>query len=257
MRLVRFCCCVVFACAALIPASTALAVTTVNFGTVSQFTGPADLNLDPANVVYAVNFSNNDPDLTINGVTFLHDRQVIPGFSSVGPNQVTPWQNKPEYGAGADNDNLEQMMNDIRWANAGGGQSLTASADVTAGNDYRLQLLISGNHPESRNWDIRVEGADAVDEITSLGESGETYDVGRSTVYTTDIIGSDGQINVEMGNFFGANDGGDRNPIWQGLIVTDITQAAPVPEPGSIIVFLIVAVIGIAGASFARRRQRR
>ena len=66
--------------------------TTVSLGSVSQFTSVADLGLDPANTIYAVNFSQNDPDLTVGGVTFLHDRQAIPGFSSVGPNNVTPIQ---------------------------------------------------------------------------------------------------------------------------------------------------------------------
>ena len=90
--------------------SREMLATDVIIGSVEQFTGPDDLTLDPALNVYAVNFSQDDPDLVINGVTFLHDRQAIPGASFVGPNEVSPWQGKPEYGGSTSENNLEQVM---------------------------------------------------------------------------------------------------------------------------------------------------
>ncbi|MEX2214490.1 MAG: PEP-CTERM sorting domain-containing protein [Phycisphaeraceae bacterium] len=221
------------------------AVTNVILGNVSQFTGPGGLDLS-GNMVYAVNFSNDDPDLVVNGVTFLHDRQVIPGATFTGPNQVTPWQTKPEYGATTDDNNLEQIMHDIRWANAGAGQILAANLNVTTGNHYKLQVLISGNHSESRVWDITIDGQQAVDEITSLGLTGTPYNVGSSTVWTYQFKAPDSQINILMGNFFGANDGGDRNPIWQGLTLEEL----PIPEPATF------ALVGLGATVLVRRRQR-
>ncbi len=235
----------------------AQADSTVNLGTVSQFTGPGDLNLDPANVVYAVNFSNNDGPRTVGGVTFDPDTAAPAGFSSVGPNEVTPWQNKPEYGPTTDDNELEEIMADIRWANAGPGQTLQADMDVNVGTDYRLQLLISGNHQETRQWDIQVEGMDAVDELSSLGiVSGgvvPTYDPGSSVLYEYEFTAGDDQLNVVMGNLFGDNAGGDRNPIWQGVILSEIPAQQIIPEPNTLA--LVAGVLGIAG--FSRPRSRR
>ena len=198
-----------------------LLATNVVLGDVDQFNGPADLTLDSSKVEYAINFSNNDPDLVINGVTFQHDRQAIPGASLVGPREVTPWQTTPNFGATADDTNLEQVMADIRWALATG-ESLQAHLDVTPGTNYRVEVLISGNHSENRNWDITFEGALAVDEINSLGvQPGASYANNRSTVWRYDFAGpADGTVDITMGgnNFGGTpNDGGDRNAIWQAI----------------------------------------
>jgi VCBS repeat-containing protein len=200
-----------------------LLATNVLLGSVDQFTGPDDLTLDPATVQYAVNFSADSPDVTVNGVTFLHDRQAIAGASFTGPNEVSPWPNTPDYGTSPDDTALEEVMSDIRWAN-GPSQTLNANLDVTAGTNYRLQLLVSGNRPENRNWDISVDGRAAVDSIRSLGVNpGETYSANRSMVYTYDFTAPDNQVNVVMGTLFGVNDGGDDNPIWQGLTLHELT----------------------------------
>src|SRR5687768_13841758 len=130
--------------------------TVVNFGTVTQFTGPTDPNLDlNGQFAYAINFSPDDPVRTVNGLNFIPDTQAIPGATLLGPQQVLAWQGKPEYGVTADADSLEEIMHDIRWASAGAGEKLQATLAVTPGIPYKLQILISGNHFESRRWDIR------------------------------------------------------------------------------------------------------
>ncbi|HEX2750242.1 MAG TPA: lamin tail domain-containing protein, partial [Verrucomicrobiales bacterium] len=193
--------------------------TTVLLGTVSQFTGPDDPALDlTGQFEYAINFSTDDPVRTVKGVTFTPDNQSIPGATLLGPQFVTPWQTRPEYGASADANALEEIMHDIKWADAGAGQKVMATLTVTPGIVYKLQILISGNSAENRNWDIRVNGQNAVDEITSLGaRPGQSYAVNRSTVYSYEFTPASSPVTVEMGNFFGTNDGGDRNPIWQAL----------------------------------------
>ncbi len=209
--------------------ATATAGTTVHFGTVSSFSGPADLDLD-GDIVYSVNFSADDPATTVNGVTFTPDTSPIPGASFTGPNQVTPWQGSPEFGNSVDDNALERILQDIRWANSGSGQTLHANLDVTAGLEYKLQLLISGNHQEQRIWDIRVDGLDCVDEISSLGvQPGAGYSQGSATVYTYQFAATDAQVNVVMGDLFGTSDGGDRNPIWQALTLEKVT-VPPTPE---------------------------
>jgi hypothetical protein len=207
--------------------------TVVKLGNVRQLTGPQDLDLE-GNIVYAINFSADDPIRTVRGVQFLPDRQAIAGVTLVGPQLVTAWQTKPELGSTADANQLEEILHDIRWANAGSNERLRATLNVTAGLEYKLQILISGNRVEDRRWDIRVNGQEAVDEITSLGISpGQSYSPARATVYTYQFTPITTNIVVEMGNLFGANDGGDRNALWQALILERVFIP---PTPDDIVV---------------------
>lgn len=203
--------------------------TVIKLGNVTQIRGPQDLDLE-GQFVYAINFSANDPARTVRGVVFLPDRLGIPGAKLVGPQQVSPWQTKPEFGATADANNLEEVFQDIRWANSGGNERLRAELAVQVGDEYKLQILISANGNETRRWDIRVNGLQAVDEVTSLGVSpGESYSRGRATLYTYSFTATSATAVVEMGDLFGANDGGDRNPIWQGLTLERVTSP-PTPD---------------------------
>src|SRR5262252_3569729 len=95
-----------------------LAATSVKLGSVTQITGPQDLDLE-GDIIYAINFSADDPVRTVRGVAFQPDRLTIPGATLVGPQQVTPWQTKPEFGSTADANQLEEILADIRWADSG------------------------------------------------------------------------------------------------------------------------------------------
>src|SRR5437899_2137889 len=68
--------------------------TVVKLGSVRQISGPQDLDLE-GEIIYAINFSADDPPRTVRGVTFLPDRQKITGATLVGPQQVVAWQTKP------------------------------------------------------------------------------------------------------------------------------------------------------------------
>lgn len=198
---------------------TLSAATTVRLGSVQQISGPGDLDLE-GDFPYAINFSNDDPVRTVRGVRFLPDNRPITGATLVGPQNVTPWQTKPEFGNTTDDNQLEEILYDIRWANSGGGERLRATLAVTAGEEYKIQILISANGQEDRRWDIRVNGREAVDEITSLGVSpGASYSARRATLFTYQFVPTTAAITIEMGHLFGSNDGGDRNPIWQALTV--------------------------------------
>src|ERR1043165_3507416 len=104
-------------CLGLLGAGIARANTVVLLGTVSQFTGPDDPNLDlTGQFDYAINFSTDDPVRTVKGLQFKPDNQIIPGATLLGPQFVTPWQTKPEFGATPDANALEDIMQDIKWA---------------------------------------------------------------------------------------------------------------------------------------------
>jgi hypothetical protein len=73
---------------------------------------------------------------------------------------------------------------------------------VTNGVQYKLQLFISANNAENRRWDIRINGAQAVDEITSLGVSpGEGYSSGRATLYTYQFLSASNSLWIKRGRF--------------------------------------------------------
>src|SRR5688572_18226694 len=119
---------------------TGKAGTVVNFGTISQISGSGDLDLT-GNITHAINFGDNQ-DRVVNGVTFVLDTTLPAGYV-IGPQIATPWQTKPEFGLTADDDELEELFQDIRWANnlAVPPQTLEAHLPVTAGLNYKLQIL--------------------------------------------------------------------------------------------------------------------
>ena len=209
-------------------AISANAATTVSAGTVSVVNGPGDLDLN--NIVLAANFDNGGNSHTVNGVTFQNDGSFAPG-TFVGPRNVTPWQTTPNFGAGTDEVQLANIYADIRWA-LSNGEVLEAHLPTTAGLSYRLQILFYGNRNEARRWDIEIEGVMVVDEITSLGVSDgagtpPAYSNSQGILYTYDFVAGDTTLDIIMGNLGGANDGGDRNPIWQGITL------AQIPEPST------------------------
>ena len=209
----------------LIP-SAARAATLVNAGAIGIIRGPAGLDLS-GEMTYAVNFSPNDPALVVNGVTFTPDTIPPVGATFVLPNTVAPWQVRPQFGVTTDDDNLEQIYEDIRWANAGAAEQLEAHLPVTAGQTYKLQLLIYENASGNRRWDIEVEGAISVDEFTSQGISAPAtvlrpYENNAGVVFTQLVTATDTSLDIVMGNLAGNNDGADRNPIWQGLTLEHV-----------------------------------
>ena len=89
------------------------AATTVKMGAVTQIRGARDLDLE-GEILYAINFSADDGPRKVRGITFLPDTQKIVGAIVVGPQQVTSWQTKPEFGGSVDDDQLEEIFSDIR-----------------------------------------------------------------------------------------------------------------------------------------------
>ncbi len=208
----------------LLPA--AQAATVVDFGTITAINGPSGLDLT-GEIVYAVNFSQNDPDLVVNGVTFVPDTAPPEGAFFVTPNNVAPWQVKPEFGDSESENNLEEIYQDIRWANSGTGQQLEAHLAVTPGETYKIQLLICENLQNYRHWDIEVEGALSVDEFTSLGRTGWTFKRNVGIVFQQQITATDDTLDIIMGNLGGeVVAAGDPNPIWQGLTLEHIVPQA-------------------------------
>jgi hypothetical protein len=160
----------------------------------------------------------------VNGVLFRVDNgpDPIPGYRSDLTHNVTDWETKPEYGDTEDDDNLEEIMHDIRWTDNSAGP-VGVHFEVTPNTEYTLQLLISGNHDEDRKWDILIEDELAVDEFDSTAD--QPYDQAISYAYTHTLVAPDDELNV---TFVGGTTGGDPNGILQGAILA-ITGEAITP----------------------------
>lgn len=212
-------CCLIASGLMVLPAVSS---TTVLAGSAGLIHGLSEVDLT-GEMVYAINFSANDGPRVVNGVTFTPDTALPPGVTTVGPNNVTPWQTKPNFGSTPDDDAFEGIFEDIRWANSTtASPNLEAHLDVTPGDLYKLQVLFYENKAGNRRWDIQVEGTTSVDEITSNGptDAGGAvpgYQSNAAVLFSQVLVAGDTTLDVVMGNLDGANDAGDRNPIWQGL----------------------------------------
>jgi hypothetical protein len=224
--------------------------TIVNLGALGTFNGPSQLDLT-GTFPYAIDF-NDSQNRSVNGLTFLTDTNPIPGATLTGPQNVVNWQTTPTFGNSADEDSLEEIMSDIRWASTGAPtpEFLQADLAVTQGQAYKLQVLFNGNHQEDRRWDILTEGALAVDAVTSLGPQPATYDPNLGIVYTYSFIAADSTFSVVFDGRNGAgtgnaNGGNDGNPIWQALTLE------AVPEPSSCTLLILGSL------AFVRRLRKR
>ncbi|NIP97379.1 MAG: hypothetical protein GWO24_29665, partial [Akkermansiaceae bacterium] len=133
---------------------SASADTVVNIGEIREFNGPDDLELYPERVIVAVDVFG-DADRTVNGVLFKTDRNPIEGVEITAANSINDWASRPEY-SGADPesaDNLELIMQDIRWTGAPNPVSISVS-NLTPGVEYEVQLLFNEGRDRNRRWDI-------------------------------------------------------------------------------------------------------
>jgi hypothetical protein len=216
----------------------------LNGGSITEFTSPDDLHLDPATVVIAVDVYGDqiDEGREINGVTFFTDRcdecadtegmheQDGVTYRAESTHYINGWAGPPNFsgGDGDSADELAGIMEDIRWS-AAPSPVLVDIEGLNPGATYEVQLLVNEGADRNRRWDIGI-GIDpdielVVDDFTSegcRGDSGGTWSPDNSFVYTFEVMPSaDGIINIVMQQHIDGEDppGGDNNPILQGVIV--------------------------------------
>lgn len=230
-------------------------------GSVSTFSGPDDLLLDPSTNVIAVDIGGDTSGNIVNGVSFLNDGTGITGsvsngavaVSSAAGFSINGWTTAPSYVGGTPGSSaaLSSIMHDIRWSLATSATP-NISLDITGltpGSIYNVQLLFSENGSVSdRHWDIGVDGALVVDDYNTNGTSASI-----GSAYSGDFDpGADGALNIVMGfeplpgdpnNTAAA--GADNNPILHAVIVHEV-----IPEPGSL------ALLGLGLSTFFLRRKR-
>ena len=219
--------------------------TQVFVGEIIEFTGPDDLNLDPASNIIAVNLTGA-VDLDVNGVTFYEDT-TNPGVATANGvtvtttalNNIPNWAT-PAHGAnttptfsGADatsTTNLQDIMTGIRWTPFPD-PVLVDISGLTPGATYEIQLLTNEGNVRGRHWDIGVEDVLVVDNYTASGiEFVHTWTPNNSFAYVGEFEApADGILNVVMQQHIGGHDfrGPDNNPILQAVIVHEVGPATP------------------------------
>ena len=206
----------------------------------------AGLAFNPDAVVYAVNVSADNAVRTVNGIAFNPtDGPLgpVPGVAVASNQSANNWGTlAPEYGAGADNDALEDIMHDIRY---GSGGDVEIDIDVTSGLTYKLTMMFSENHATvegAREFDIEVEGLLLIDAFDVLEEAG-----GQSKLVTVTYLFEASDANLDINLLFDAtNPASDNNPIINALVLEVIPTPAALPAG--------LAMLGLAAA---RRRRRK
>ncbi len=152
-------------------AAPSIAETIVNVGEIRPFFGPDDLNLDPDRVIVAID-AYGDTDREVNGVMFLTDKSAPPNVTVTATHRINDWAIRPVY-SGADRqsvDNLEEIMQDIRWSAAPSAVEISVS-ELNPGIEYELQMLFNEGADRDRRWDIAAEREQFAHDFCSQGDA--------------------------------------------------------------------------------------
>jgi hypothetical protein len=212
--------------------------------TVGVYTGPEDLDL-AGTFAYALDVGGNDGSLTVGGLTFTDD-SATPGVVGSSEFDDFEYQTATDYGATADDQNLEMIASTIRWTQfdgSGPATTVTLDLDVTPGTAYKLQLLFQDDARGAggRGFDVLADGATIAD---NFGSSSGDLTSGR--LITHEFTSGDSTLNLVFDGPAAAGAGfGDLNAIVSGLTLE------VVPEPGSL------TLVALGGLPLALRRRRR
>jgi len=214
---------------------------------VGTFTGGdvgEGLDLD-GDFAFAVN-ARGPAGAVVRDVTFTNDS--TPGVNLIAENDILNWAGaQPDYGSTSNDDNLEGVMNSIRWTATGNGgieEVRVQLSGLGAGNVYQLQMLIMDNDG-NRGWDIFADDALIVNDFEAIA-AGTTLGQVVSHVFVADTSTFDFSFSGVTFNGLSS----DTNPILQGFTLELVSQ---VPEPNT----ATAAGWGLLAVCTAARRRRR
>lgn len=188
---------------------------------VSTFTGgDAGEGLDlEGDFLYAVNV-RGPGGLTVGDANFTADSAA--GVTIAGAaGQILNWA-APEFGASANDNDLEVVMQSIRHqGNPAGGLMTVSLTGLTVGQQYKVQTLYTESCCGNRNFDVSVEGfkfADNFEPATVQGGVDSTPANGAVATHT--FTAADTTANLAFDGTGQA--AGDRNPILSGFTLEDL-----------------------------------
>ncbi len=158
----------------------------------------------------------------IGGANFTADN--VSGVTIIAANLNDPWGGAPNFGATPSDDNLELLMQSIRWSAAPGNVQIDL-ANLIAGQDYKLQLLFQ-ERCCARGFDVESEGVIIAPSFSPTAiHGGSSTTVGA--VITQQFLAGDTTLNLRLlptGLF------GDNNPIIQGFTLEVFPDAIATPS---------------------------
>lgn len=148
----------------------------------------------------------------VQGVNFTTSESGgTPGLTFSAPNNILNYTN-PNYGATTNDNNLEVVMQSIRWNT---GPVTFDLAGLVVGNVYKVQLLFSDAYASpSRFFNVSTEGAIIVPNFTSGSLT-------SNQVITRTYQAADTILNISLN----PGSGPDTNPIISGITVEDLGPA--------------------------------
>jgi hypothetical protein len=195
---------------------------------VGSFTGgdPGE-GLDFAgNFQYAVNVRGPAAGL-VGNANFTTDAGLV-----TAQNEILNWHG-PNYGATTNDNNLELVMQSIRWS-AAPAEILVNLPGLLAGEDYKLQLLFAESCCD-RGFHILSEDQLLVNGFNVQANQGGINNTGRGAVVTQQFIAGDTTLNLRLFGQSGLFS--DNNPILNGFTLEffpDAVATTSTPDGGTI-----------------------
>lgn len=143
-------------------------------------------------------------------------------------NEAATWYGTPNYGDTPEDDNLELIMQSIRW-NVPPGVNIDLA--VEEGTSYKLQMFFA-EEAWDRGFDIFMEDEEVVtDFVIHVAQGGmANREVGVS--YTRELVAGDDELNILLGGSVAVP---DNNPLFQALTLEKIEDLviAPACDPST------------------------
>jgi hypothetical protein len=176
-----------------------------------------------------------DEPLIIGDATFMDGSPgglVDPDVTITSTHDIPAWVTPVTYGDSPEDDNLEFIMQSIRWSNRGqveGAEGLFVDAAVEEGEFYKVQLLFM-EECCNRGFDIFVEGEEVVSNMVVQQIQGGITNETAGVVYTHTFQATDDQLNILLGGRH--EDVPDNNPILHAFTLELVDAPPPMGIPG-------------------------
>ena len=191
---------------------------TTSIGTFTGGDAGEGLDLD-GTILYAVDMGPNAASTAVRDATFTDENATV-GVTVVAINTLA--FGSANYGSSTDDNNLEYVMNTIRWTPlVNGGQVTVTLANLTPGLVYKLQLLFNENCC-NRGFDVFAEGSLIADEFSPYAlQGGTNQSIGAVITHT--FVAGDTTLDILLdGNPASFS---DRNPILDALSLESLGNA--------------------------------